>query len=116
MTLTYTLRGTHKQTGWTRELVIRDGYGSGLYRIVPTDDSGTRIVEFLSAGSWSNNPADDRANVNRDRVVLCDGAPLPQWAFDWLSGVNAKSCQRGRDAFRAACDDADMHADRHTGW
>jgi hypothetical protein len=114
--VTYKLQGTHKQSGWTRELILTNGCGTGKYRIVPTDDSGPRVVEFLTAGSWSNNPADNRANIDDDRVVLCDGAELPAWAMDWLTRVNAKSAQRGRDAFQAAMDDADYHAARNEGW
>jgi hypothetical protein len=115
MTTTYLLKGTHKTHGWTRELILKDGYGSGQFRIVPTDDSGPRIVALMSAGSWQNHPQDDRAKVNEDRVVLLEGQPLPDWAADWLHKVNAKSCGRAREAFQAAMDDAG-DCFRDTGW
>jgi hypothetical protein len=98
MTTTYLLKGTHKTHGWTRELILKDGYGSGQFRIVPTDDSGPRIVALMSAGSWQNHPQDDR-----------------DWAADWLHKVNAKSCGRAREAFQAAMDDAG-DCFRDTGW
>ena len=114
MTTTYTK--THKASGWTRTPT-----GHGLYRIEPTDadrESGevTRIVAFLSAGSWANYPHDDRARIEQDRVVLVEGDPLPAWAIAWLEGVNARSAERGREALRAAMDDAAWHEDSRDGW
>ncbi len=95
---------THKTTGWTRTPM-----GWGKWTITPTDDSGDRVVAFMSAGSWQNLPNDDQANSDRDRVVLVSGDPLPAWAMEWLEKANAKSCNSGRAAFRAALDDADWH-------
>lgn len=83
---------------------------------MPTDGSGDRVVELLSAGSWSNNPKDDKANANADRVILCDGPELPDWAMAWLTAANAKSCANARSAFRAAMDDADDAPWRDLGW
>lgn len=103
----------HKLSGWTRT-VIADG--SSRWTITPTDDSGDRIVRFLSAHSWANDPGDDKARADLDRVVLLDGAPLPGWAMDWLEAANVKSCNRGRDALRAAIDDADWHSGSRDGW
>ncbi|HXU02807.1 MAG TPA: hypothetical protein VN903_17700 [Polyangia bacterium] len=70
----------------------------------------------MSAGSWANLPNDDRAHVDRDRVVLVDGDPLPEWAITWLETVNHRSCERGREALRAAIDDADWHESSRDGW
>ena len=103
----------HKISGWTRE-VIPDG--SSRYRIVPTDDSGERIVRFVSAHSWANDPADDRAQEDRDRVVLLEGAPLPAWADEWLTRANQKECENGRAAFRAALQDADDNDPAFRDW
>lgn len=100
---------THKVSGWTR---TPTGDGSGCYRIVPMDGSGDRIVRFQSAHSWANDPTDDRALVDQDRIVLISGAPLPDWAHAWLTAANAKSCASGRRALRAAIADADFHDDR----
>lgn len=105
------LTRTHKVSGWTR---TPTGYGH--WRIVPTDGSGDRIVAFMSRHSWANLPNDDRANEDRDRVVLVSGEPLPEWARDWLEKANARSCERARDAFRAALDDADWHSSSQDGW
>jgi hypothetical protein len=102
---------THKLSGWTRK-----AEGHGEWRITPTDGSGDRIVHFLSAGSWQNLENDDRANINRDRVILCAGAELPDWAAKWLDDANHASCQSGRNALRAAMYDADWHADSRDGW
>ena len=93
---------THKVSGWKRESI---GYGN--FRIIPTDDSGERKVAFLSAGSWANLPNDNRAEQGTDRVVLIEGNPLPQWAVEWLTKANAKSCQRARSEFGAAIEQAD---------
>jgi hypothetical protein len=112
--ITYGPHRINKAHGWTRAQILSDGFGTGRYHINPTDGSEPRIVEFLSAGSWSNNPADNRDNINTDRVVLCEGAPLPEWAMAWLTAVNAKSCQNGRNAFRAALDDANWNEDQRT--
>lgn len=98
---------THKETGWTRT-----AQGHGRWLITPRDNSGLRIVEFLSAGSWQNLPGDDRANINRDRVILVDGPPLPAWAIVWLETANARSCASGRRAFAAAIADADDNESR----
>ena len=98
---------THKASGWTRTAA-----GHGNWTITPTDDSGERVVAFMSAHSWANLPNDDRANEARDRVVLVSGEPLPAWAMDWLTAANAKSCQGGRAALRAALADADWNEDR----
>jgi len=96
---------THKASGWQRD-ALRDG--SSRWRIIPTDDSGERIVAFMSAGSWSNYPQDDRAKQDIDRIVLLDGNPLPEFAVQWLTNANAKSCNRARDTFRAMLDQADF--------
>ncbi len=104
---------THKVTRWTRT-PLRDG--SMCYCVTPTDESGDRIVRFLSAHSWANDPHDDKANQDRDRVVLISGEPLPAWAIEWLDKANAKSCANARSAFRAAVDDADRNQDARNGW
>lgn len=101
----------HKTSGWTRTHL-----GHNTWRIVPTDDSGNRDVCFLSAGSWANLPQDDRAREHEDRVILLSGATLPAWAQTWLETAHARSCARGRAAFRAALDDADWNDDQNTGW
>ena len=93
---------TNRSTGWRRTAI-----GFGKFRIEPTDGSGCRVVAFLSAGSWQNYPNDDRANIDRDRVVLLEGAELPPAARAWLEAANAKSCRGGREALRAAINDAD---------
>ncbi len=98
---------THKLSGWKR---IAEGYGN--WRIVPTDDSGDRIVAFMSRHSWANLPNDNRADADKDRVVLVSGDPLPEWAIEWLTAVNAKSCASGRQALRDAINDADWAQDR----
>lgn len=97
----------HKATGWKRIAV-----GWGNWRIVPTDDSGDRVVAFMSRGSWANLPNDRREAIDTDRVVLVDGEPLPDWAMEWLTKANAKSAESGRAALRAAIDDADWNEDR----
>jgi hypothetical protein len=104
---------THKVSGWTRSHV-RDG--GQRWTITPTDASGERIVEFLSAGSWSNNPADDDAQREDDRVVLISGEALPAWAVAWLTNACRTQCERGRDALRAALEDADRHNSMGDGW
>jgi hypothetical protein len=104
---------THKATGWTRTSLAD---GSSCYQITPTDDSGDRIVRFLSRNSYAKDPNDDRANIGTDRVVLISGEALPPWAIEWLTNANIKACQRGRDALQAAIDDADFHADSQDGW
>ena len=95
---------THKASGWTRT-----AQGFGRWLITPTDASGARVVEFLSAGSWQNLPNDDRAQMHTDRVVLVSGDPLPEWAALWLTRSNALSCETAREHFRSACDDADAN-------
>jgi hypothetical protein len=102
---------THKASGWQRVAL-----GHGDWRIVPTDDTGDRVVAFMSAGSWANLPTDDRARVNQDRIVLKSGAPLPAWAIAWLDTANRRSCQSGRDALRAALDDADNNDPAWRDW
>jgi hypothetical protein len=103
---------THKASGWTREAI-----GFGNYRITPADGSGVREVAFMSAGSWANLPNDRREHADRDRVVLVSGEPLPAWALEWLEKANAKQCEHGRAAFRAALeDDEDAFFGRNTGW
>ena len=97
---------THKASGWKRESI---GYGNFL--ITPTDDSGQRKVAFMSAGSWANLSNDDRANQDNDRIVLIEGNPLPQWANDWLTNANAKSCAKARARFGAMVAQADFDAD-----
>ena len=98
---------THKATGWQR---IAEGWGN--WRIVPTDGTGERIVAFMSAHSWANLPNDSRADIDRDRVVLASGDPLPQWVMDWLTAANAKSCASGRRNLQNAIADADWNEDR----
>ena len=100
---------THKASGWTRE-PLRDG--SGKWRISPTNGSGERIVAFMSAGSWANYPEDNPAQKNEDRIVQLEGEPLPQWAVNWLTNANAKSCARARENFRAMIEQADFDEDR----
>ncbi len=95
---------THKASGWTR---TPSGWGN--FTIEPTDDSGTREVAFMSRGSWANLPNDKREAINTDRAVLISGEPLPQWAQDWLTAANAKSCAQARAAFQSALDDADWN-------
>ena len=102
---------THKASGWTRT-----AQGFGQWLITPTDESGVRVVDFLSAGSWANHANDDRALIDTDRVVLLSGDPLPAFAVDWLTAANAKSCANARRAFRAALDDADWNEARRDGW
>jgi len=92
----------HKTTGWKRTAI-----GFGRFTITPADDSGSRIVHFMSAGSWQNLPNDDRANIDRDRVVLVDGPELPPWAREWLEKANALSCSRARSTFSAMMEQAD---------
>jgi hypothetical protein len=82
------------------------------YTIGAADGSGDRIVRFVSAHSWANDPADDRARQAEDRIVLLEGAPLPDWAIVWLEAANAKQCRGARAAFRAAIEDADAYQDR----
>ncbi len=106
-----TITRTHKETGWKRTTD-----GRGIWTITPTDDSGPRTVAFMGAGSWANYPQDDRANIERDRVVLLAGEQLPDWANSWLETVNHRSCERGREALRAAIDDADAHFWNQDGW
>jgi hypothetical protein len=96
---------THKVSGWKR---VSFGDGSARFHIIPTDDSGERVVSFMSAGSWGNYPQDERAKQNEDRIVLLSGSALPQWAHDWLTAANNKSCYRARENFRAAIDQADF--------
>src|SRR5262245_15234628 len=98
---------THKASGWTREPI-----GWGNWKITPTDNSGTREVAFMSRHSWANLPNDDKANIDKDRVVLVSGEPLPDWAMQWLTAANAKSCSSGRAALQAAIDDADWNEAR----
>jgi len=100
---------THKLSGWTRTIIAD---GSMRQTITPTDDSGVRIVRFLSAHSWANDPNDNKADSDKDRVVLLDGPDLPEWAVQWLALANAKSCSRARDAMHAAIADADFDQDR----
>lgn len=99
----------HKASGWTRTAA-----GFGHWTIRPTDDSGDRVVVFLSAGTWQNTPGDDRAKADTDRVLLMSGAPLPDWAIVWLETANRKQCTRARQAFRSALEDADYNLDRRT--
>jgi hypothetical protein len=94
---------THTESKWTRSSL-----SGGRWIISPMDDSGERTVAFMSAGSWQNYPNDDRAQVNVDRVVLLTGAPLPDWAMQWLNKANNKSCANSREAFRTAIDNADF--------
>lgn len=104
---------THKASGWTRE-PLRDG--SMCYRVTPVDGCDVRIVRFLSAGSWANDPADDRARIGEDRIVVVEGPALPPWAVEWLELANRKQCERAREAFEAALDDADFHSASRDGW
>lgn len=105
------LTRTHKVSGWTRT-PLRDG--SGCWRIVPADGSGIRIVRFLSAHCWQNDPADDRARADVDRIVLISGPALPEWAAAWLTAANAKSRERARETFAAAMDQAEYDRDART--
>jgi hypothetical protein len=98
---------THKASGWTRTAL---GYGN--WTIAPTDDSGIREVAFMSRHSWANYPNDNRANIDKDRVILLTGEPLPAWAMEWLEKANARSCERGRAALQSALDDADWNEAR----
>lgn len=100
---------THKASGWTRE-PIRDG--SGSWRINPTDNSGERVVAFMSAGSWSNYPQDDVAKKNQNRIVQLSGNALPVWAVEWLTNANEKSCRRANENFRAILERVDFDEDR----
>jgi hypothetical protein len=93
---------THKRTGWTRTAL-----GCGHWRIVPTDESGERIVAMLSAGTWQNYPNDDRSKQSQDRVVLIDGPALPDWAMIWLNKANALSRDRARTALADMIERAD---------
>ena len=102
---------THKASGWTRTAI-----GHSRYKITATDGSADRIVAFMSAHSWQNLPADDRANVDRDRVVLIEGPALPDFALTWLTAANARQCADGRAAFQRAIDDADNAPFRDGGW
>lgn len=102
---------THKLTGWTRTRLT-----GGDWLITPSDNSGTRTVAFLSAGTWQNLPADDKAREWEDRAVLRDGAPLPDWAMSWLTGAARAEAASGRRALRAAIADADFAADMRDGW
>lgn len=93
---------THKRTGWKRT-------AGGHHRVLitPSDGSESRVVAFMSAGSWANDPEDDRAKSGEDRVFLISGPPLPAWAVTWLDKVNARQCQQGRDRLAAMLRDAD---------
>jgi hypothetical protein len=105
---------THMASGW-----IRTSLGQGIWRIEPPaaiDAGGARTVRFMSRHSWMNDPADDRANQGKDRVVLITGEPLPDWAQVWLETVNARMMTQARAAFQAAIDDADDAPFRDTGW
>lgn len=104
---------THKETGWTRQSTAD---GSGRFTVTPTDDSGARIVRLLSAGSWQNDPNDDRARQDTDRAVLIEGAPLPSWAQAWLDGAAAKTFGRARESLRAALQDADDNDPAFRDW
>lgn len=97
-----TIIKTHKISGWKRESI-----GWGNFRIIPADDSGERKVAFMSAGSWANLPDDSRAMQNINRVVLIDGAALPDWAMVWLNKANDKSCDSARENFDAMVNQAD---------
>jgi len=98
---------THKVHGWTRRSL---GDGTSRVEVIPTDGSGTRVVRFLSAHSWANDPHDDTAKQGEDRVVLIDGPELPAWALAWLAGANARQCEQSRAALRSALDDADRNS------
>jgi hypothetical protein len=105
------MKKTHKVSGWTRE-----PFGFGNWKITPTDDSGVRIVAPMGRCCWANLPNDDRARENEDRIVLVEGAPLPEWAVAWLEKVNHRQSEDGRERLRAAIDDADDAAFRDGGW
>jgi hypothetical protein len=102
---------THKVSGWKREHL-----GGNRWRIVPTDGSEAREVEFVGAHCWGNDPKDDPARQHEDRIVLQSGPALPDWAVVWLEEVNRRACQRGRDALRAAINQADFDADMRDSW
>lgn len=106
-----TTRGalTHKASGWQREPC---GGGGMDWLITPTDDSGPRVVAFLSAHTWQNHANDSRERIGQDRIVLVSGAALPDWAADWLETANRKYCARARAALRAAIEDADWNEAR----
>jgi hypothetical protein len=101
----------HKASGWKRT-----AQGFGRWLIEPTDDSGPRTVEFLSAGTWQNLPTDRREDKDRDRVVLIEGDPLPPWAMDWLTTAVIRSTEQARERLRAAIDDADWNESSRDGW
>ncbi len=104
---------THKASGWARTN-LQDG--TMRWVVTPTDGSGDRIVKFLSAGTWQKDPGDDRANADTDRWILLDGPALPDWAAAWLTFAVTKQSERGREALRAAIDDADNAPFRNEGW
>ena len=120
---------THKTTGWTRTAtadgsmrwIVRPCFinpQTGHFWRTPEQDAGAedRIVRFLSAHSWANDPNDSKDRQDEDRIVLLDGEPLPAWCIEWLEKANRKSCANGRAALQAAIDDADNAPFRDTGW
>ena len=104
---------THKASKWTRTLLSGQ---AGTWTITPTDDSGVRTVRFISRYGWANDPNDSKANQDVDRVVLIDGAPLPDWAATWLDKAHRKSCEDARARLQDAIDDADNAPFRNEGW
>ena len=103
---------THKLTGWTRTSI-----GNGAHVIKDETGAERARVDFVSAGSWFNSPLDDRANIDKDRILQTAGEPLPTWALEWLNKANQIANERAREAFRAAMDDADDNIfGRDSGW
>lgn len=97
------MKRTHKASGWTRESI-----GFGNFLITPTDGSGIRKVAFMSAGSWAGLANDKREDQHKNRVVLMEGNPLPEWAVKWLNDVNDKSCRKARETLAAMQEQADI--------
>ena len=102
---------THKISGWTRQHVTNNDW-----RITPADDSGERVVAFLSAGTWQNLPNDNPAHTWHDRVVLRSGNPLPAWAVSWLTGAARHQAQSGRRELARMIAQADFDEAMREGW
>lgn len=100
----------HKQSGW-----IRAHESGDVWRIIPTDGTPERRIAMLSAYTWQNHPNDSRARSHEDRVVLIEGAELPDWAVAWLEAANRAACVRARRALRDAIAQADWDEDRRGG-
>lgn len=98
---------THKKSGWTRQGV--DGSYGSRTRITPTDDSGERIVTVMHPGEWQNLDQDDKAREDELRVVVIEGAPLPEWTERWLLKVAQRDLEIAEANFQAQSFDADMN-------